>query len=181
MRRFLALAIITALGAWALKRLAEVGNDNACCEGMPQFSDEEEDLQSQTVDDLGDELTPSPSDQEIVLESQPAASVVDESPLSSDEEEDLQSQTVDDFRANVIPGPWEEEVHLESQPAEPSVSDGVEIQGPPDLDQWPKAGDDWSLPVGPNGDKKLSPTRAGVHDRFRNLLHRHKRDGRAAA
>ncbi len=226
MRRFLTLAIVAALGAWALKRLAEVGNDNARYEGMPQFSGEEEDLQSQTVEDLGDEVTPSPSGGEIYLESQPVDSVVDEAPPSSDDEIDLQSQIVDDlgdevapsssdeelhlesqpvdsvvheappppdedeylksqtvdvFRDDSIPLPLEEEVYLESQPAEPSASDGVEIQGPPDPDQWPKAGDDWSLPVGPNGEEKLGQTRAGVHDRFRNLLHRHKRDDETAA
>ncbi len=159
MRRFLTLAIITALGAWALKRLAEVGNDDVCYEGMPQFSDEEEDLQSQTVDDLDDEVTLSSSDEEIHLESQPVDSVVDEAPPSSDGEEDLQSQTVDDFGGDAIPLPWEVEVYLESQLAEPSVFDGAEIQGPLDLDQ----------------------TRADVHDRFRNLLHRHKRDDEAVA
>ena len=133
MRRFLTLAIITAIGAWALKRLAEVGNDNVCYEGMPQFSDEEEDLQSQTVDDVG---------------------------------------------GDAIPLPWEEEVHLESQPAEASVFDGVEIQSPFDLDQPPRTGDDWSLPVGPNGEEEH---RANVYDRLHNLVHRRKRDDEAVA
>lgn len=178
MRRFLTLAIITAIGAWALKRLAEVGNDNVCYEGMPQFSDEEEDLQSQTVDGVGDEITPSPSDEEIHLESQPVDSVVDEAPPSSDEEEVLQSQTVDDVGGDAIPLPWEEEVHLEFQPAEASVFDGVEIQSPFDLDQPPRTGDDWSLPVGPNGEEEH---RAKVYDRLHNLVHRRKRDDEAVA
>jgi hypothetical protein len=122
MRRFLTLAIVAALGALALKRLAEVGNDNLCYEGTPQSSDEEEDLQSQTVEDLGDEVTPSRPDEEIHAESQPVDSIVDEAPPPSDEQIDL-FPAVDDLGDEVAPSPSGEEIDLEPRPVDSAVDE----------------------------------------------------------
>jgi hypothetical protein len=120
MRRFLALAIVMALGVWALKRTTQVGEDEVGSKGLP---------------------------------------------LSSDEETDPRSH-----------------------PPEESVPNPPETQGPLDLHVARKhrrrrssAGDDWSLPVGPNGEAKLRRTRTTVDERFRNLSRsRQREDGTAA-
>lgn len=168
MRKLLTLAIVTAIGAWVLKCFAEVGNDNLCNEGIPQFSDEEE--ESQAVDEVGDEVTPSPSDGEIRLESEPVEEVL----LLPDGEINPQAESLDDGFDEATAWFPEEETDSQSQPVE-DVPDETEIPSPLDLSQMRRPGDAWSLPIGPNGEEKLREARTEVDDRLHKLPRRHRR------
>jgi hypothetical protein len=208
MRKFLVLAMITALCGWALKRLVEVGADDAFYEGArrptgdrvglePQppddfhdeslgASDEETRLEPQVADDTGDEKTPSGLDEEVPLESQSDEGIEVEA-LEASSEEVPEPQPLNDPWSETT-WPPAEEADLESQPAEERALDAVEDRAPPDVAAGRRhrgdpqaAKDEWPLPAGPDGEERLRRTRSEVDKRLRNLPEKRRRRERHAA
>lgn len=94
----------------------------------------------------------------------------------------------DEVGSEGLPLSSDEEVDPRSLSAEEGVPDVAETQGLLDLHvarkhrrKRSRAADDWSLPVGPNGEAKLRRTRAAVDKRFRDLSRTRKREDGAAA
>ena len=208
MRRFFVLAVIMALGGWALKRLTEVGNDDVCYKGARWSTNDNVHLESQPPDDSCSEPLGA-SDEETYIESEVTEDLADEKPLSSDEEVPLESQPTDAVYGETLEAPneeipspkllndrWgemtsqspDEEADLQSQPAEEEALDVLEDRAPSDLDAAREersarsgATDEWSLPVGPDGEEKLRRTRSEVDKRLRNLPPKRKPGERHAA
>jgi hypothetical protein len=209
MRKFLTLAIITTIGAWVLKQLAEIGKDDVYHQGAVWSSDEEVRLQPQPVDNVFDEnalplsheetdLQLQTADDSFAEKQQPLADeetdlqlqtadgsfAEEQLPLSDDEEGDLQSQTVDEIP--VEDPSWSSSEEALQSPSEEDAPSAADTEGPVDLDrarkrrrERSKASDSWPLPAGPNEEPDFRRARAEVDERLRDLSHGREKDDEA--